>query len=87
MKKHDLPPLNEQISVLRQLKDSEIDFSDVPEILDWSGAVRGKFYRPIKRHVTLRLDSDVLEWFKRNHPKYQTAINRALREYVHNQMR
>ena len=87
MKKHDLPPLDEQISVLRQLKDSEIDFSDVPEILDWSGAVRGKFYRPIKRHVTLRLDSDVLEWFKRNHPKYQTAINSALREYVQNQVR
>ena len=87
MKKHDLPHLDEQISALRQHKDSEIDFSDVPEILDCSGAFRGKFYRPIKRHVTLRLDSDVLEWFKRNHPKYQTAINSALREYVQNQVR
>ncbi|MDR2668803.1 MAG: BrnA antitoxin family protein [Desulfovibrio sp.] len=32
--------------------------------------------------MTLRLDADVLEWFKYHHPKYQSAINAALREYV-----
>ena len=41
--------------------DDDIDYSDAPQI-DWSNAVRGKFYRPIKKSVTLRLDADVLAW-------------------------
>lgn len=44
-----------------------------------------KFYRPIKQQITLRLDADVINWFKTHHPKdegYQTSINRALREYI-----
>ena len=83
MKTSDIPPIEEQMATMRQKSDDEIDFSDIPEILDWSGAVRGKFYRPVKEHVTMRLDADILAWFKRNHPKYQTAINSALREYIH----
>jgi uncharacterized protein (DUF4415 family) len=39
----------------------------------------GEFYRPIKRPVTLRLDADVLAWFKKPGRGYQTRINRALR--------
>ena len=42
-------------------------------------------YRPLKKPVTLRLDADVLAWFKHHAPKgagYQTDINRALREHV-----
>ena len=80
-----IPPIEEQIANMKQKEDKDIDFSDIPEILDWTGAVRGKLYRPVKRHVTLRLDADVLEWFKRKHPKYQTAINTALRQYIHAQ--
>ena len=80
-----IPPIEEQIANMRQLEDKDIDFSDIPEILDWTGAVRGKFFRPVKKHVTLRLDADVLEWFKRKHPKYQTAINSALRQYIYTQ--
>jgi len=38
-----------------------------------------------KRQVSLRLDADVLEWFKHQHPKYQTAINSVLRQYIHAQ--
>ena len=39
----------------------------------------GNLYRPIKKPVTLRLDADVLTWFKREGRGYQTRINRALR--------
>lgn len=85
MKTSDIPPIEEQMATMRQKSDNEIDFSDIPEVLDWSDAVRGKFYRPVKEHVTIRLDADILAWFKRNHPKYQTAINSALREYIHSQ--
>ncbi len=79
----NIPPVEEQIVHMKQKSDSEIDFSDIPEVIDWSNAIRGKFYRPVKRHVTLRLDADILEWFKHNHSKYQTAINKVLRDYVH----
>lgn len=85
MKTSDIPSIEEQMATMRQKSDDEIDFSDIPEVLDWSGAVRGKFYRPVKEHVTMRLDADILAWFKRNYPKYQTAINSALREYIHSQ--
>ena len=79
----NIPPVEEQIVHMKQKSDSEIDFSDIPEVIDWSNAIRGKFYHPVKRHVTLRLDADILEWFKHNHSKYQTAINKVLRDYVH----
>jgi uncharacterized protein (DUF4415 family) len=85
MKKDDIPHLEEQLSALRSMKDEDIDFSDIPEITDFSGFERGKFFRPIKKPVTLRLDADVLEWFKHHHPKYQSAINSALRQYIHAQ--
>ena len=39
----------------------------------------GSLYRPIKQAVTLRLDADVLAWFKKPGRGYQTRINRALR--------
>ncbi len=48
------------------------------------------FYRPMKQQLTLRLDADVVAWFKDHAPKgagYQTDINRALREHVKRQAR
>lgn len=44
-----LPPeIQEQLLALDELADEDIDLSDIPEITDWSGAVRGTFYRPAK---------------------------------------
>ena len=67
---------------LSELREQDIDTSDIPEITDFSHAVRGRFYRPIKRQVTLRIDADVLEWFRAQGGRYQTRINHVLREYV-----
>ncbi|MDR2893653.1 MAG: BrnA antitoxin family protein [Deltaproteobacteria bacterium] len=78
----NIPPIQEQLEALDKMTDKDIDFSDIPEILNWDGAERGKFYRPVKKSVTLRLDADVLAWFRHHHPKYQSGINAALREYV-----
>jgi uncharacterized protein (DUF4415 family) len=81
----------EQMAELKSvaaLPDDAIDTSDAPELLDWSGAKRGLFYRPLKQQLTLRLDADVVAWFKRHTTSdegYQTRINRALREYVQGQ--
>lgn len=48
----------------------------------WAGSIGdlGEFYKPIKKPITLRLDADVLAWFKKQGRGYQTRINRALRK-------
>ena len=84
------PELRAELKALAALRDEAIDTSDAPELLDWSGARRGLFYRPVKQQLTLRLDADVVAWFKRHttgDEGYQTRINRALREYVQGQVR
>lgn len=64
------------------MPDEVIDTSDIPETTDWSKAIVGKYYRPVKKQVTLRLDADMLEWFKTQGGKYQTQINLVLRRYM-----
>lgn len=94
MKKHRSSPLTpeqlNELAALAEQPDEAIDTSEAPEVHDWSGARRGLFYRPIKQQLTLRLDADVIAWFK-GHAQagegYQTRINRVLREYVEHQAR
>lgn len=45
------------------------------------------FYRPLKKPVTLRLDADVLAWFKKDGRRYQTRINGALRKVMEREMK
>jgi uncharacterized protein (DUF4415 family) len=71
--------LKREIRAIAAKKDENIDFSDAPAVLDWSGAEIGKFYRPKKQPVTMRLDSDVLEWLKADGRGYQTKANGLLR--------
>ena len=64
------------------LREQEIDYSEIPELGDdfFKSAVL-RMPEP-KALVTLRLDRDVLEWFKKQGPRYQTRINALLRAYV-----
>jgi uncharacterized protein (DUF4415 family) len=76
-----------EIKALKDRADDEIDHSDIPELTDkfWRNAVRNPYYRPVKQQLTLRLDADVVAWFRARAKEgrgYQTSINRALREYV-----
>ena len=68
-----------QIAVIAAKKDADIDLSEMPEVLDWSGAEIGKFYRPSKKPVTMRLDTDVVGWLKSYGRGYQTRVNILLR--------
>jgi uncharacterized protein (DUF4415 family) len=68
-----------EIAALMKLKDEDIDTTEIPEVKDWSKAVVGKFYRPIKEPITIRLDADVVAWLKSEGPGYQTRINALLR--------
>jgi uncharacterized protein (DUF4415 family) len=75
---------------LEALPDDRIDTSDIPEVTDWTGWRRGVFYRPVKQQITLRLDADIVDWFRCHAPHgtgYQTDINRALRDHVARQAR
>jgi uncharacterized protein (DUF4415 family) len=67
------------IRAIAAKRDEGLDFSDAPPVLDWSGAEIGKFYRPTKKPVTMRLDSDVIEWLKADGRGYQTKANGLLR--------
>ena len=62
--------------------DSEIDTSDIPP-LDSEFFKTAKLRMPSKKSsITVRLDSDVLEWFRKQGKGYQTRINAVLRTYM-----
>ena len=63
------------------MKDEDIDTSDIPE-LDEDFFRQAEIRLPPKQPVTIRLDADVLEWFKANGRGYQTRINKLLRSYM-----
>lgn len=71
---------NREIAAIAAQTDATIDFSEMPEVLDWTGAEVGRFYRPIKRPVTMRLDGDVIDWLKSYGRGYQTKVNLLLRQ-------
>ena len=66
---------------LGAMSDRDIDFSDIPE-LDEAFFEEADWRPPTKQPVTIRLDADVLEWFRKQGPGYQTRINRLLRRYM-----
>jgi len=57
--------------------DSEIDFSDIPDIT--AEEIEALMALPAKQSISIRLDDDVLEWLKSYGPGYQTRINLLLR--------
>lgn len=68
------------------LRDEDIDTSDIPEITpeQFARSIVRKGLSPVarKKQVTLRIDEDVLDWFKDRGKGYQTQINTLLREYM-----
>jgi uncharacterized protein (DUF4415 family) len=85
-KQGELPPLAEErkteLKALAAMPDSAIDYSDIPPLTQefWKSAVPNPFYKPIKTHASVRIDSDVMAWLKSQGKGYQTRINTILRE-------
>ena len=81
-----LPPLTQEQSLelvkLASMPESEVDFSDTPETLEefWKDAERGRFFKPLKKHASVRIDADVLDWLKGQGKGYQTRLNAILRD-------
>jgi uncharacterized protein (DUF4415 family) len=67
---------------IRKLKDREIDYTDSPE-LDDAFFKRAVVPMPVlKKSITIRVEPEVLEWFRSKGPRYQTRINAVLKAYV-----
>jgi len=81
-RKPGTPLSKKELAELKALKGRPIDTSDIPEWTDemWKRAERGRFYRPVKKAVSLRLDADVIAWLKKDGKGYQSRANRLLRE-------
>lgn len=85
-KQGELPPLTEkrkaELRELSERPDSEIDYSDIPPLTEkfWLNAVPNPFYKPVKTHASVRIDSDVMAWLKSSGKGYQTRMNAILRE-------
>jgi len=67
---------------LEKLKDAEIDFSDIPRLTkSFFKKAELKLPEP-KRSISMRIDPDILAWFKRKGKGYQTKMNAVLRMYM-----
>jgi len=78
-----LPPVSpEDIRLAESVRDEDIDYTDIPPLnpKDWKNAIVGGLYRPTKKQITLRLDSDVLLWLRSMGKGYQTRANKILRD-------
>jgi len=83
------PELLGQLQAVATLPDEQIDTADIPEVRDWSGAVRGRYHEPPKQRLTLQIDADVIDYFRKQAPRgqYQAAMYRALRATMLRAMR
>jgi uncharacterized protein (DUF4415 family) len=85
-KKLTSPKSQTDFARLDKMKDEDIDYSDAPKITPemFAKAVvrRGGIKPRVKKQVTLRMDSDVLDWFKNQGSGYQAKINLLLRAYM-----
>lgn len=81
------PAQEAELKALESKTDDQIDYSDIPPLREsfWLHAQRNPYYRPVKQQLTLRIDADLIAWFKTRAAGgrgYQSNINQALREYV-----
>jgi uncharacterized protein (DUF4415 family) len=71
--------IKSDLARLKRMKDSDIDYSDIPPLGDEFFKKATVAWPPAKQQLTIRLDADVLDWLKANGRGYQTRINRILR--------
>ncbi len=70
-----------------RMKDSEIDYSEIPRLGNEFFAKAAVRWPPVKKQLTVRLDIDVLDWLKSQGRGYQTRLNRILRVAMESQQK
>ncbi|WP_291845265.1 BrnA antitoxin family protein [Maricaulis sp.] len=79
----ELEPISEErLRELAAIPDDEIDFSDIPELDEAWFAEAVVWTPPTKKQITLRLDDDIIAFFKESGKGYQTRMNAVLRAFV-----
>jgi len=79
----ELEPISEKrLRELAAIPDDEIDFSDIPELDEAWFAEAVVWTPPSKKQITLRLDDDIIAFFKESGKGYQTRMNAVLRAFV-----
>lgn len=77
------PDLKAELDALAAMPDDTIDTSEIAPVTDWFKERRGVFYQPASEVLSLRLDADVVAWFKATDANgYQARMNAALREHM-----
>jgi uncharacterized protein (DUF4415 family) len=79
--------IKSDLARLDRMKDSDIDYSDIPPLGDEFFRKATVPWPPVKQQLTIRLDADVLAWLKLHGRGYQTRINRILRVVMESQPR
>jgi uncharacterized protein (DUF4415 family) len=77
--------IKSDLARLDRMKDSDIDYSDIPPLGDEFFKKATVAWPPAKHQLTIRLDADVLNWLKANGRGYQTRINHILRAAMESQ--
>ncbi|MDR2716489.1 MAG: BrnA antitoxin family protein [Treponema sp.] len=81
-----LPPVSKKdLDRVDAIRDEDIDYSDIPEITDFSKFrpwEHRQMFKPVKVAVTCKLDADVVAWLKQNGKGYQTRMNAILRQVM-----
>jgi len=79
-----LPPVSkEDLDRANAVKDKDIDYSDIPEITDFSKFrpwEQRQMFKPVKTTITCKLDADIVAWLKQGGKGYQTRLNSILRQ-------
>lgn len=76
-----------RLKALQSRQDADIDYSDIPELDDAFFETAALVTPSSKTQITVRLDDDVLEWFRGQGKGYQTRMNAVLKAYVESQRR
>jgi len=83
---NNIPPLTDQersqLEKVAAMPDGDIDYSDAPERPNAVWIKMGAKLPEIKRQITLRIDSEVIDFFKNTGKRYQSRMNAVLRSYV-----
>jgi uncharacterized protein (DUF4415 family) len=81
-----LPPVSkEDLDRVDAIKDEDIDYSDIPEVTDFSKFrpwEQRQMFKPVKVAVTCKLDADIVAWLKQGGKGYQTRLNTILRQVM-----
>ncbi len=72
---------------LEAMGDHGIDLSEMPEVTEWSGAVRGAYLRQTKMPLSVWLDADIVTWLKGLGPGYEARMNSVLRDDMNQRLR